>query len=104
MDINTITLAGSIANVERKSGESGRTLRILVAVRSEQPRRRVDVVPVIVLDPSDDIFHADYPIGSRVLVAGALQRRFWSAGEGRKSRLEVVAHEVTMTAGILTSN
>ena len=94
MDMNLVVLAGSIsAPPEHRVFESGaKLLRLLITVRADEPRRRVDVVPVTLWDPPAELDQAS--LGRRVWVAGSVQRRFWS--EGRKSRLEVVAQQVTL--------
>lgn len=63
--------------------------RLLIAVRSDVPQRRVDLVPVVV---SQSLMPEDVVSGDRLWIAGALQRRF-SPTTGR-SRLEVVAGSV----------
>jgi single-stranded DNA-binding protein len=96
MDLNLIVLGGRIAaEPEILTFASGtRLLRLLVTVRSEQPRKRIDVLPVVLWDPDDDAI-PDRPCrGLPVWVAGSVQRRFWSVGEGRTSRVEIVAHDV----------
>lgn len=94
MDVNTVVLAGHLAtDPELRVFSSGtRHLRLLVTVRSDRPRRRVDVVPVTWWDPPEP----DVPLvrGHRVWVAGAVQRRFWSAAAPERSRIEIVAHHV----------
>ena len=96
MDLNLIVIAGRIAaEPEVLTFVSGtRLLRLLVTVRSEEPRRRIDVLPVILWDPDDDAVPTEPCRGMPVWVAGSVQRRFWSAGEGRTSRVEIVAHDV----------
>lgn len=80
-------------------------LRMLVTVRSDTPRRRVDVVPVTIWDPDEDLVAEHIQPGERVWVAGSVQRRFWDAAPGRRSRIEVVAHHVQRadTAGPVDS-
>lgn len=94
MDCNIVVLAGHLAtDPELRVFPSGtRMLHLLVTVRTPQPRRRVDVVPVSWWDPPDR--DPSLERGSRVWVAGAVQRRFWSTSEARSSRIEVVAHHV----------
>lgn len=98
MDLNLVVLAGRIAaEPEIRTFESGATLmRLLVTVRSEEPRHRLDVIPVVQWDPDPD----DMPDGSlrgrSVWIAGSVQRRFWSVDDGRHSRIEIVAHEVAI--------
>ncbi len=96
MDMNLVVLAGSVsAPPEHRVFESGaKLLRLLITVRIDEPRRRVDVVPVTLWDSPDEL--GQVAIGSRVWVAGSVQRRFWDAEAGRKSRLEVVAQQVTL--------
>lgn len=96
MDLNLVVLAGRLAAPpEIRQFESGSVLaRYLLTVRSEEPRRRIDVVPVTLWDPPDALLEAEPAAGSRVWASGAVQRRFWSSAEGRRSRLEVVASQV----------
>ena len=97
MDLNLVVMAGRLANdPEIRTFESGATLvRILVTVRSEEPRRRIDVIPVVMWDP-DMKEVADWKRGEAVWIAGAIQRRFWTEEHGRTSRIEIVAHEVSI--------
>jgi single-strand DNA-binding protein len=98
MDLNLVVLCGRLAvDPELKTFESGtRLIRLLVTVRSDEPRRRVDVVPVTVWDPPDELVEGLPTKGRRVWVCGSVQRRFWEAPEGRRSRLEVVAEQVNL--------
>jgi single-stranded DNA-binding protein len=68
----------------------------LVTVRTESPTRRVDVIPVTLWDPPEELLNGNLKPGRRVWVAGSVQRRFWSGDqdEGRRSRLEVVAEQI----------
>ncbi len=95
MDLNVIVLAGTLAaEPETRRFDSGATMtRFLLTVRSSSPRRRVDVIPVVLWDPDD---HDELPDarGQRTWVVGSVQRRFWSSGDGHRSRVEIVAHEV----------
>ena len=95
MDFNIVVLAGRLATApEVRVMDGGTTLvRYLVTVRSEEPRRRVDVVPVVLWAP-DENAPTDLPAGTGVWVTGSIQRRFWEGGGGRRSRIEVVAHHV----------
>ncbi len=67
-------------------------MRLLVTVRSDHPRSRVDVIPVTVWDPREGL--ESLRPGDGVWLSGAVQRRFWDGGESRRSRLEVVAEHV----------
>jgi len=96
MDLNLVVLAGRLAAPpEIRQFESGsRLVRYLLTVRSEEPAHRVDVVPATLWDPPDEVIDAFPQHGSRLWIAGSVQRRFWSGSEGRRSRLEVVADQV----------
>lgn len=96
MDFNIVVLSGKLATApEVRAFESGsRLIRYLVTTRSETPLRRVDVVPVILWDPDESHLAEDAAAGRSVWVAGSVQRRFWTAEDGRRSRLEVIAHHV----------
>jgi single-stranded DNA-binding protein len=96
MDLNLVVLCGRLATEpELREFDSGTQLvRLLVTVRSDQPRRRVDVVPVTMWDPPTDFLDDPPEKGRRVWVCGSVQRRFWEAPDGRRSRLEVVAEQI----------
>ncbi len=100
MDLNLVVLSGRLAAPpEVRTFDSGTTLiRYLITCRSEEPRRRVDVLPVTLWDPAAELIERDDPPGSPIWVAGAAQRRFWNADEGRRSRLEIVADQVCVRA------
>jgi single-stranded DNA-binding protein len=96
MDFNHVALAGTLAVApELREFDSGaRLLRLLVTVRSAEPRRRVDVVPVTLWDPPAALLAEKLERGRRLLVVGGVQRRFWEAAEGRRNRVEIVAEYV----------
>jgi single-strand DNA-binding protein len=96
MDLNLVVLCGRLAvDPEIKEFETGsKVARLLVTVRSEEPRRRVDVVPVTWWDPDVEVLGEGPAKGRRVWVCGSVQRRFWESEDGRRSRLEVVAEQV----------
>lgn len=98
MDLNLVVVSGRLAAPpEIRQFESGaRLARYLVTVRSEEPTRRVDVLPVTMWDPSDELLDAEPVPGTRVWVAGSVQRRFWSGSDGRRSRIELVADQVCL--------
>ena len=97
MDYNVMVLQGTLAApAELREYESGaRLLRLLVTVRSTEPRRRVDVLPVTYWDPPDELTAHPLERGDRLWVCGSAQRRFWEAKEGRRNRVELVARHVT---------
>ena len=96
MDMNLIVLAGRLAAPpEIPAFESGTQLiRYLVTVRVAEPRRRVDVLPVTLWNPSPEQLQEEPQPGRRVAVTGAIQRRFWQAASGRRSQIEIVADQV----------
>ena len=96
MDMNVVVLCGKLAAPpEIREFESGSSLvRLLVTVRTDSPRRRVDVIPVTLWDPDPNDQLLGATVGQQVWVTGGIQRRFWTALEGRRSHLEVVAHHI----------
>lgn len=98
MDFNLVVLSGRLAAPpEVRVFESGVCLvRYLLTVRTDEPRHRVDVVPVTQWDPPEDDVAPEPEVGQRVWVVGTVQRRFWSASAGRRSRLEIVAEHVSV--------
>lgn len=98
-DLNTTKLRGVIAaEPEIRVFDSGsRLIRYLITVRAERPRRRVDVIPVVIWDPTDEQVESPGEKGARIEIAGAVQRRFWESPDGRRSRLEVVAEKIVIT-------
>lgn len=98
MDLNLIVLCGRLAvDAELRVFDSGaRLIRYLVTVRVDYPRSRVDVVPVTLWDPPDDLVDEPGFKGERVWVCGSVQRRYWEGSDGRRSRIEVVAEQVNI--------
>jgi single-stranded DNA-binding protein len=96
MDFNFVVLAGRLAaQPELRVLESGATLmRLLVTVATTEPRSRLDVIPVVQWNPDPHDIPDEELRGRGVWVVGAAQRRFWSADDGRHSRIEIVAHVV----------
>lgn len=96
-DLNLVVLRGTLAaDPELRVFDSGsRLIRYLVTTRTESPKRRVDVIPVTVWDPTDELWAEPGEKGMRFTVFGATQRRFWEGADGRRSRVEVVAEQVT---------
>ncbi len=94
MDLNLIILCGRLVSPpdHRTYDSGGEMVRFLIAIRSETPRHRIDVLPVVLWDPPPEIL--EVAVGSRLWVAGSVQRRFWEDGTGRRSRLELVAEHV----------
>ena len=96
MDLNLIVLCGRLAvdGELREFDSDSRLIRYLVTVRVDHPRRRVDVIPVTLWDPTPDLSRDPGLKGQRVWVCGSVQRRFWESPDGRRSRVEVVAEQV----------
>lgn len=98
MDLNLIVLCGRLATEpELREFDSGSKLvRYLVTTRVDHPRKRVDVIPVVLWDPEDELIEEPGRKGDRIWVCGAVQRRFWESPDGRRSRLEVIAEQVNL--------
>ncbi len=98
MDHNIVVLAGHLAAPpELREVEGGRRLvRYLVTTRTDSPHKRIDVVPVILWDPPASLLAEDPPPGHPIFVAATVQRRFWEAKGGRRSRVEIVAGQVCL--------
>jgi single-stranded DNA-binding protein len=76
--------------------DDGTTMtRLLVVTNQTEPNRRVDVIPVTVWDDAERLENLEG--GTRVHVAGTVQRRFWDSEiDGRRNRLEIVATNVEL--------
>ena len=96
MDLNMVILCGRLASDPeiRLFDSRSRLIRYLVTVRAAHPRRRVDVIPATLWDPSDELVDELGVKGDRIWVSGSVQRRFWESPDGRGSRIEVVAEKV----------
>ena len=98
MDVNELVLNGRLAApIDFRVLESGRRMaRLLLAVRSEEPHSRLDVLPVVWWEPDDEFVAASPEVGSSVFITGSVQRRYWESADGRRSKLEVVAAHVSV--------
>lgn len=96
-DLNLVMIRGQLsAPIQLETFPTGGTCaKLLVTVRTTDPVRRVDVLPVTLWEP-DPAFDLDAPLGTIVTVAATIRRRFWAADAGRRSRLELVADTVTL--------
>lgn len=96
MDLNLIVLCGRLAvDGELRTFDSGAQLiRYLVTSRVDLPRRRVDVIPVTLWDPPEELRDEPGLKGERIWVCGSVQRRYWESPDGRRSRVEVIAEQV----------
>ncbi|MPZ52521.1 MAG: single-stranded DNA-binding protein [Acidimicrobiia bacterium] len=94
MDLNLVILCGRLVSPpDHRTVESGANIvRFLLAIRSETPQNRVDVLPVMFWDPPPGAL--DVAVGHTVWVAGRILRRFPEVGSTRGSRLELVADHV----------
>lgn len=101
MDLNLVVLSGRVATVPELSvSDTGSVrLRVLLTIRSEAPRKRIDVVPVSVWDPPVDLVAPELEVSERVWVTGAVQRRFWDDTPGSRARIEVVGLYVARGLG-----
>ena len=52
------------------------------------------MLPVTLWDPDPNVVEACQVPGVGLWVVAAVQRRFWSGTEGRRSRLELVAQHI----------
>jgi single-stranded DNA-binding protein len=95
LDLNVVVLGGRLAAPpEIRQFDTGARLgRYLVTVRTPD---RVDVLPVTIWDPPDSLVDAEPCPGTPVWTAGAVQRRFWSGEDARRSRIEVIADQVCL--------
>ena len=93
-DLNLVVIAGRLAAAPeiRVFDGGGSLVRYLVTTRTEDPKRRIDVVPCVMWDASEA--DTDFERGDRIWIAGSVQRRFWNDDHSRRSRIEVVAHHV----------
>ena len=100
MDLNLVLLGGQLGiDPELREHHSGsRLARYQVIVRSEEPRRRVDVVPVVLWNPAGS--DLDYSRGDTVWVLGNVQRRFCASDDGRRSSVEVIASRIEHRADL----
>ncbi len=98
MDLNLTVLCGRLAtDPEFREFDSGtRLIRYLITVRTDHPRRRVDVIPVVLWDPPPEILVEPGYKGERVWACGSAQRRYWESADGRRSRVEIVAEQVVV--------
>jgi len=102
MDMNAVVIAGTLAAPpEHRVYESGVGVwKLLVTTRTTEPRKRVDVIPVVYwdTDASEHMTVLDaLDRGDRVWIVGTLQRRFWLTDGRRTSNLELVANHVQAT-------
>lgn len=102
MDINLAVISGRLATTpEVRTYDSGsRMIRFLVTVAAKRPRRRIDVIPVVLWDPDDALVeHLPGP-EAEIWITGVVQRRAEDGPEGRRNNIEVVADQVVpITAG-----
>lgn len=95
MDLNLVVLLGRLSAPPDIVTNANTTVRLLVAVRSEWPVKRLDLVPVIWWNPSHDEVSGLPQVGARVWATGSVQRRYWEGPDGRRSRIEMIAEHVS---------
>ena len=91
MDMNVVVIGGRLAAGPevRTLGDGATLVRYLIAARSDEPRRRIDVVPVVLWDADERATALER--GDAVWVTGSVQRRFWSDDQNRRSRIDSTA-------------
>jgi hypothetical protein len=83
-------------------GRGSVTLECLITGRSDRGRKRIDVIRVVVFDPSVELVSTLAAPGVAVRVGGSLQRHLHAVGPaspaagGSRSRLQVVADGITV--------
>jgi single-strand DNA-binding protein len=96
-DMNLVVLVGRVAaEPQVRSFPTGaQVIEYTITSRVEEPRRRVDVIPVYlwVMEGDEEPWLPEK--GEPILAIGAVQRRFWDDKGERKSRIEVIAEEVS---------
>lgn len=105
MDLNLVVLSGTLAVApELHRFDSGkRRIDYLVTVQTMiDGRRRSDTINVKYWDPPARLVRKKLIRGDRIWIAGTVQRKFWSALDGKRSQLEVVASQVVYRASDLT--
>lgn len=102
-DVNVVLLRGNVvAEPEIRHFDSGSvSIRYLTTVRVTEPRRRLDVIPVTLWDPPEDLMRHPGNSHDRIWVLGSVQRRFWpmASDDRSRSRIEVVANRIDIGAG-----
>lgn len=98
MDLNLVVLAGRLTTTPDVGmlDSGSRFIRLILAIRSEAPHSRLDVVPVVWWDPDEETVNNLPAPGQRMWITGSFQRRFWEGPDGPRSRMEIVAHHVTI--------
>lgn len=106
MDLNLVVLAGRLTTTPdvRVLDSGGRLMRLLLAVRNEEPSSRLDVVPIVWWNPDDETVEHLPAVGTRIWVSGSVQRRFWEAPDGPRSRIEIVASHVNTCSDDVTES
>jgi single-stranded DNA-binding protein len=94
-DVNVVVLMGRLSAPAEISRNDNIVVRLLIAARSDAPTKRLDLLPVVWWNPTSDELSRIPPVGSRVTVTGSVQRRYWEGRDGRRSRIELVAEQVT---------
>jgi single-stranded DNA-binding protein len=98
MDLNLVVLCGRLASdpEPRVFDDGSRLIRYLVVTKSETPTRRVDVIPIVHWDPSDDLWEEPGERGERVWAVGSMQRRYSETPDIGRSRIEMIAEQVLL--------
>ena len=99
--MNELRLSGTlVADCEnRVYGAKCNVGRYILRVTQYSPAFRVDVIPVILFNPPEDVIGLRE--GDMVDVLGEVHARPESDDEGRYTRLVVVANQITLKGGNL---
>lgn len=98
LDLNLVVLCGHLSTDPelRVLDSGGRLIRYLILVRVDYPRKRTDVLPVILWEPPAELWDQPGIKHDRIWVCGTMQKRYWDDAESRPSGLEVVAEQVVV--------
>lgn len=96
MDLNLVLIKGrTVAAPDVVTFPDGVCfMRLLVAVRTECPIARLDVLPVIWWEPMPSVLENPLTKGSSVWVIGSVQRRLLATSDPPRSDVEIVARGV----------
>lgn len=97
MDLNLVVVCGSlVTDPEIRSISDSVSLRMLIKTTRHLPNRRIDVLPVTLWNPAEELLDELPRANDRIWTVGSLQRRFWQEPAQARSRLEIVAEQVTV--------
>lgn len=99
-DLNLVVMCGTLTvDAEVRTFDTGAVqARYLVAMNVDHPKRRLDVIPVTLWNPPDEIYDNPPRKGDRIWLTGSVQRRYFEAAEGRRSGMEIIADQVKVVS------